>query len=144
MKKFAVVFVVVVFAVTSLAFAADPPYRGRDRNRGQICSAVLEGEIVTITGIMAIMGYHQCMVVETSDKTQVKICGIGPNWYWEANNIDKPDIGESVIVDAFAVPFADATRYIAATITVGENDPQTIGLRDLTTGCPLWRNFDHH
>ena len=137
MKNFAVVFVIVVFAVTSLAFAADPPYRNEDRNRGQICTAVLAGEIVTITGIVASMGYHQNMVVETSEKVKVKIYSIGPNWYWRANDMDKPEVGDEVTVTAFAVPFADGIRHVAASITIVGGG--SLQLRDHDTGCPLWR-----
>jgi hypothetical protein len=138
MKNVAVVIGMVAFAVTSLAFAADLPYRDRDRTRGQICSTVLRGEILTLTGTVVSMERHQGMVVET-DGDRVFIYGIGPNWYWELNQIDKPTVGEDVVITAFAVPFKDWIRYIAAVITVGG---ETLQLRDLDTGCPLWRSVE--
>jgi hypothetical protein len=147
MKTFGIVLMVFVFALTGLVFAADPQFG----NKGKMCFGVEKGEVVEITGVIVKTGHQQSIVVETTletlQKIKVKIHGIGPNWYWEANGIDKPDIGETVTVKAFAVPFADPTRYLAAVITIGEVDTegaQTIELRDLTTGCPLWRNFDHH
>ena len=141
MRKFSVVLLILTFAVTSLVFAADPQHRNRDRNRGQTCDAVLRGGVETIAGTVASIGHHQSMVVETAEETQVKIYGIGPYWYWDANDMDKPTVGDAVDVSAFAVPFADGIRYVAQSITVGG---QTIELRDLNTGCPLWRTSGHH
>ena len=137
MKKCLTVLTILFFVGTSLVFAAQgTPNRDREQKQVQICSKVLQGELVPLTGDVASLGDHQGMVVETTEGL-VTIYGIGPVWYWEANNMDRPDVGELVTVEAFAVPFEDAIRYVAASITIGD---QTLQLRDKTTGCPLWRN----
>ena len=71
--------------------------------------------------------------------SHVTIYGIGPEWYWEDKGVDRPDIGDGVTVDVYAVLFSDGTRYIASSITIGDDPIDTLKLRDLETGCPLWR-----
>ena len=141
MKKCLTVFTVLCFVVTSLVFAAqETPNRDRERKQIQICTKVLEGEPVVLTGDVVSLGDRQAMVVETAEGT-VTIYGIGPVWYWEANSMDRPEFGEEVTVEAFAIPFEDGIRYVAASIAVEDQPP--LQLRDETTGCPLWRNRQH-
>jgi ribosomal protein S17 len=99
----------------------------------------LESELFTFTGTVADIGKKKCIVIELEDETQVKIYGLGPNWYWDANEMEKPEVGDLVTIIAYAVPFSDAIRYVAASVTIGE---QTIQLRDTETGCPLWLGYN--
>ena len=64
------------------------------------------------------------------------IYGIGPNSYWELLGVEKPGVGETVTVVGNTVDFNGELLNIATSITIGED---TVSLRDLETGLPLWR-----
>jgi hypothetical protein len=89
----------------------------------------------TIEGTVTGYGPLGGMVVDNGTSA-VTIYGLGPIWYWAAEGVDSPDIGDIVAVDARDVEFLNGTRTIAVSITI---DGQTIALRDSATGCPLWR-----
>ena len=140
MKKIFAVTTILVLLVATVAFAAETNSRqNRQRQREPICSKVLNSEQETFTGTVANIGKGTCIVLELEDETQVKIYGLGPNRYWESLGMEKPEIGDVVTITAYAVPFFDATRYVAASVTIGED---TIQLRDPETGCPLWLGYN--
>jgi len=89
----------------------------------------------TIEGTVVAFGSGGGMTVDNGT-AEITIFGIGPVWYWGAQGIDSPDVGDTVIVDARDVEFLDGTKTLAVSITI---DDQTIQLRDPETGCPLWR-----
>ena len=133
---------ILVLLVATAAFAAEMnSHRNRQHHTKPICSKVLDSEQETFTGTVANIGKGTCIVLELEDETQVKIFGFGPNWYWESLGIERPGIGDVVTITVYAVPFADAVRYVAASVTSGD---QTIQLRDPETGCPLWRGYNKH
>jgi len=145
MKKIFAVTTILVLLVATVAFAAEMnSHRNRQHHTKPICSKVLDSQQETLTGTVANIGKGTCIVLELEDETQVKIYGLGPIWYWKSFGIEKPGIGDVVTITAYAVPFLDATRYVAASVTVAENTPeeQTIQLRDPETGCPLWLGYN--
>ena len=137
MKKILIVTLLVLFSV-SLTFGGNgTSTQQRERNEGKVCLKVLNSDMVPLTGTVVSIGKRQCLILETLEG-QIRVYGIGPVWYWERMGIDRPETGEVVTVEAYAVPFEDTTRYVAASITIGE---QTVDLRDPETGCPIWRKM---
>ena len=136
MKKSTVIIMMFILLVslTATAYAGNGNQKRIQKNN-TVCSVVLSGTLVTITGTVIGIGSHNGLVLDTGTG-QVTIYGIGPEWYWEKNEVDRPEIGESVTVNAYEVLFSDGARYIASSITIGSD---TLNLRDSETGCPLWR-----
>ncbi|MEI6127726.1 MAG: hypothetical protein WCQ99_14365 [Pseudomonadota bacterium] len=66
----------------------------------------------------------------------VSVYGIGPWWYWDAQQMDRPKVGDTVSIDAQDVPLSTGVETFAIAITIND---ETIQLRDGTTGCPLWQ-----
>ena len=140
MKKIFAMTTILVLIVATVVFAAETnSHQKRQRQRVPICSKVFESDKVEFTGTVANIGRGTCIVLELEDETQVKIYGLGPNWYWESFGMEKPGIGDVVTISAYAVPFFDATRYVADSVTIGVD---TIQLRDPATGCPLWLGYN--
>jgi hypothetical protein len=143
MKKIFAVTTILVLLVATAAFTAEMnSHRNRQHHTKPICSKVLDSPQETFAGVVADIGGKNCVVLEVEGE-QVKIYGLGPNWYWEANEIEKPGVGDLVTVTAYAVVFLDATRYVASSVTIAENtaEEQMIQLRDPETGCPLWLSY---
>ena len=146
MKKIiSIVIMVMLLAVTATAFAkAQAPKKLRYQKNA--CLNLEMGTELEITGTVVSIGGKAGLVIEVAGGTQVTIDGIGPAWYWEANNIDRPEIGETIIANVYEVPFSDATRNLAVSITILGPDAtsETIQLRDPESGCPLWRGGKKH
>ena len=139
MKKIFAVTTILVLLVATVVFAADTNARqNRQRQRDQICSKVFNSPQEELTGTVADIGTKNGIILEVGGE-QVKIYGLGPNWYWESLGIDKPEIADLVTITVYAVPFWDATRYVAASVTTV--DGTLIQLRDPNTGCPLWLSY---
>ncbi|HSB06553.1 MAG TPA: hypothetical protein VLK23_15325 [Thermodesulfobacteriota bacterium] len=136
MKKLAVttLLILILFSFTAYAGNLKGNFK-RGYGEAKSCSNVLSGPSETFTGTVIGIGNHDGLVVDTNNGP-VTIYGIGPEGYWEANSLDRPEIGDLVKVVAYAVLFSDGTRYAASSITI-ESD--TLQLRDTETGCPLWR-----
>jgi hypothetical protein len=134
MKQLSVMIVLLLVMVSLTAYAGNGTPK-QEQTRNNACSNILSGTLVSITGVVIGVGDHDGLLLDTTTG-HVTIYGIGPEWYWEENKLDRPDIGDSVTVVAYAFLFSDGTRYIASSITIGE---ETLILRDPKTGCPLWR-----
>jgi len=134
MKKLTVMTVLLLLMISLTAYAGNGVPK-REQARKGACSNVLSGALVTITGVVIGIGNQGGLVVDTQNG-QVTIYGIGPEWYWEENGVDRPDIGDSITVTAYEVLFSDGTRFVASSITIGTD---TLKIRDPETGCPLWR-----
>jgi len=99
---------------------------------------VCQGTPFTYTGTVvtsATQASGDGLVISTSTGN-VTIYGLGPMRYWEENNIDRPEVGESVRVTGYTVNFNGVLRNIATAITVGG---RTLTLRSQTDCSPLWR-----
>ena len=137
MKKIIVPTLLLLLLMSFTAYAGN--LKGnfkRGYGETKACSNVLSGTPGTLTGTVISMGKRDGLVVDSAEKGKVTIYGIGPEGYWEANDMERPEIGDSVTVVAYAVLFSDETRYVASSITIGS---ETLQLRDTETGCPLWR-----
>ena len=134
MKQLSVMIVLLLVMVSLTAYAGNGTPK-QEQTRNNACSNILSGTLVSITGVVIGVGDHDGLLLDTTND-HVTIYGIGPEWYWEENKLDRPDIGDSVTVVAYAVLFSDGTRYIASSMTIGG---ETLILRDPKTGCPLWR-----
>jgi hypothetical protein len=91
---------------------------------------------VTIEGTVVSFTKGLGMVVDAGAGLKT-VYGIGPVRYWDSQGMDRPDIGESVIIDARSVEFPVGVKIIAVSITI---EGQTIQLRDTDSGSPLWRS----
>jgi len=96
---------------------------------------VLLGTPFDVRGDVVSIVPGQGLVLDTGD-ADVTVYGIGPVWYWETVGVDRPAVGDALYVEGFVVDYNGAERYIAMTITVGEDE---VPLRDPETGAPLWR-----
>ncbi len=82
---------------------------------------------------------RQCISLDTGSEVVV-IYGIGPDWYWESLGIEKPGVGEHIIIVTRAVIFSDdSLKNIAISVTFDDGDESdTVQLRD--ENClPYWR-----
>lgn len=101
---------------------------------------IYSGEPVVVSGTVADIN-SGCGIVVDDGTEMVTIYGIGPYWFWEKSGVDRPQVGEEIIVDAYNVTFSDGSSKIIATkITVSGIN---IELRDPETGAPLWRHNDN-
>lgn len=100
--------------------------------------ATIIDDDVTIAGIVSTAGTAGAgWVIEIDGPELVTVYGIGPEWYWASLGTSRPEVGETVTIDAVLVGFADgSTKYVAVSVTVGEME---VTLRDLDTHLPLWR-----
>jgi len=149
-QLFAVVSVLFILTMGQTAFGAGPGYGvcpadetgyGYRSGYGQgqtsplttlqnICS----GSPETITGAVTgdwMPGAGLTVLTEGGAQT---VFGLGPIWYWEANSMDRPEIGESVSAVVSGVTVAEVKVILAITI-----DGQTLQLRDPLTCLPVWR-----
>jgi len=136
MKKISIAVVALMFVVMGLgtAFAGKGP--NGNCNNGAGIFLVYPSTPVTIEGTVVSFTKGLGMVVDTGAGLET-VYGIGPVWYWDSHGIDRPDIGEAVIIDARSVEFPVGVKIIAVSITI---EGQTIQLRDTDSGSPLWRS----
>jgi hypothetical protein len=98
--------------------------------------ATLEGDPMTISGVVVSTGSGQGVTIDNGTELVI-VGGFGPVWYWEANEVSKPQNGEEITVEGYMLTLSDgSTRIIAFTVTVSGD---TLELRDPETGKPLWR-----
>ncbi len=98
---------------------------------------ITTGTAVEISGMVISIGIPGAgMSIDTGNEIAT-VYGIGPQRYWDAMGVPRPEVGEEVTVSGYEVTLSDGTtRIIATSITI---DGQTIDLRDTNTGVPLWR-----
>lgn len=102
---------------------------------------ITDGVPVEISGIVADIGTPGSgMSIDTGSEI-VTVFGIGPQKYWDAAGITRPEVGEEVVVSGYGITLSDgSSRIIATSIIV---DGQTLELRDAETGAPLWRGMNN-
>ena len=140
MKAKCAVFAVFITLISLFTLLGDG-YAKQQCGAENACLNVLKGTLVTLPGTVVDIGPHGNGLVLETTTGKVVVFGLGPDWYWEKNDVDRPEVGEAITVLAYALSFSDTTRYIAASITIGEGTTaeEKITLRDPDTGCPLWR-----
>jgi hypothetical protein len=139
MKRLSLMIVLLLVMVSLTAYAGNGT-QNHEKSKSHACSNVLSGATAAFSGKVIGIGNHDGLVVDTGSGP-VTVYGIGPEWYWEDQGIDRPVIGDEVTVEAYAVVFSDGTRYIASSISFGGD---SLLLRDAATGCPLWRGPRKH
>jgi hypothetical protein len=97
---------------------------------------ILEGTPFTYSGTVVSIGPNGDGMVIATDQGNVEVQGLGPVRYWDSLELDKPDIGEAVVVYGYAVDFNGDVMNI---LTKVEFNGVTVELRDSETGAPLWR-----
>ena len=133
MKRLSLAMVLLLMMVSLTAYAGNGKGNHK-QEKNMVCLTDLT--TLLISGKVVDVGYRDGIVVDTGSNS-VNIYGMGPEWYWEAKNVDRPDIGDSIDALCYMVTFSDGTtRYVAQSMTIGT---ETIELRDSKTGCPLWR-----
>jgi len=80
------------------------------------------------------------LTIKVDESDEYQIYGIGPESYWDSQNVDYPVIGDKLSVEAVSVDYSGTTRNIAMKITFEDGD--SIQLRNATTGQPLWRGIN--
>jgi len=110
--------------------------------QGTGLSLICAGEPLTFEGTVSQECYPGSGLGIDTGSEIVVVFGIGPYWYWEENNTDRPGIGDEVTVEGMKVTFSDgSTKIIAIGITVNGEELQ---LReeciDGVGGWPLWRH----
>ena len=136
MKKISIAVVALMFLVMGLgtAFAGKGP--NGNCNNGAGIFLVYPSTPVSIEGTVVSYTRGSGMLVDTG-AGQETVYGIGPVRYWDSQGMDRPEIGETVIIDARSVEFPVDVKIIAVSITI---EGQTIQLRDPDSGSPLWRS----
>lgn len=97
---------------------------------------IIEGTPFTYSGTVVSIGPMGNGMVVATNQGNVEVQGLGPQRYWDYLELDKPDLGEEVIVYGYAVDFNGDIMNI---LTKVEFNGVTVELRDSETGAPLWR-----
>lgn len=100
----------------------------------QTARNICSGSPETLTGVVTGAGVPGAGLTIQTDGGPVTVFGLGPIWYWDAGNIDRPEIGEGISIVASGVTVSD--RKVILSITI---DGQNLQLRDPSTCLPVWR-----
>ncbi len=145
-RIFVIIPILFVLMMSQTAFGAGPgtgtcPGNGTGygyaqglMNYQQTAQTICSGSTETITGVVTGAWVPGAGLTIETDSGPQTVFGLGPIWYWDAGNIDRPEIGESVSVVASGVTVSD--RKVMLSITI---DGQSLQLRDPSTCLPVWR-----
>ncbi|MCP4716404.1 MAG: hypothetical protein GY868_14890 [Deltaproteobacteria bacterium] len=115
-------------------------YRGKGRGNGTRngipFTNILDGTPFVYSGEVVGVGFAGSGTVVETENGDVTIHGLGPLWFWECIGAFRPVAGDLIDVNGYTVDYNDNERTIAVSITI---DGQTVDLRDLDSGAPLWR-----
>ncbi len=92
------------------------------------------GEVINVPqiGIKTMNGFQL-----KTEEGEVTIYGLGPLKIWENADVERPVVGDNITVEAFKIVTDNNTvRNIAIKVT--DSDGNTLDLRDVITGLPLW------
>lgn len=110
-----------------------------------VSSQFASQDLVTIEGTVYSIGeFGQGISVDTDTEELgiVDVFGLGSYRYWAEQGMEKPEIGEDIILECKEITYSDDTTKMVAfavTIVLEDEDDVTIYLRDDLTGLPLWR-----
>ena len=141
-----VVVLMVLFLSAGLGLAGNGKGGGNGGDgspNGTGISVVCSGTPIPITGAVSNESYLGSGLKIDTVSGIVAVYGIGPNWYWENEGVDRPTVGETITVSGMEVTFSDQTTKIIAMSITFEDDSTSIALRepcvDGVGGQPLWR-----
>ncbi len=96
------------------------------------------GEDATVTGVVISVNlWGAGMVVALDEENTATVYGLGPWWYWDAQGIALPSVGDSVTVKIKHVEINGTERDVAMSIT-NDTTTKSISLRDPETCYPYW------
>ncbi|MFO0752051.1 MAG: hypothetical protein U0411_01830 [Thermodesulfovibrionales bacterium] len=75
------------------------------------------------------------LILDTGTEIE-ELYGVGPRWYWTKNDMDIPEVGETVTITAKTATAGLIDKNVLISMTIGD---RTISLRDEVTCLPLWR-----
>ena len=113
-----------------------PGYGDREGRRGMPLANILDGVPFTYTGDVISVGYFGSGTVIATEDGEITLYGLGPLWFWNTQEIARPEVGNLIEVSGYTVEYNNIQRNVVASITI---DSETIELRDPETGAPLWR-----
>ncbi len=123
-----------LFATTPAAFAGNG--NGPGDGTGPLYT-ISDGVAVEVSGIVTVIGTPGSGLGIDNGTEIVTVYGIGPVSFWEAAGVDRPEVGEAIIVKGYEIALSDGTfKIIAASVTIGDEE---LVLRDPETSAPLWR-----
>jgi len=130
-KKIFIFSIACLFACSGTAMAQG---RGNFSARlNGLRSQLIGCETVTVTGtVNSLRGLRQTIVIDTGDDL-VTVYGIGPDSYWEDQNIIKPIVGDLISVDCCEIAFSNGSIKLR-TVSVTTADDDTIVMIDTETG----------
>jgi hypothetical protein len=96
---------------------------------------ILDGTPFEVAGTVVSLMSGKGMVIAI-DEGDVTVYGVGPSSYWEKVGVDRPVVGDMVLVSGYTVDYSGVLINIAMAITV---DDTLVQLRDPDTGVPLWK-----
>jgi hypothetical protein len=141
---------VFVFAGATLAEMTNQ-IRNRNQNQNQNrrykqdlkCKLALNSEDVTLAGTVSEISPPQTFdgIKIFVGVEEIAVYGLGPVKYWEDQKVERPVVGDNVSLEVKKVYFTPATyKYILMSLTyTGPDSGISIQLRNVDTGCPLWR-----
>ncbi len=130
---------VVIFIAGALS-AAEAQWNRHQTVSNVTCDPILSAQSFVISGIVSAVSApdsREGITVTTGSGEAVALYGLGPARYWEDLDIDRPVVGDVVLIDAKAVTIGEDVKNII--LSLAYEDGSTIQLRDVATGCPLWR-----
>lgn len=109
--------------------------------QNRIAQLLQNAEIITYSGeVISVpkLGTHTMNGFKLNvNNEEVVFYGLGPQKIWEQANVQRPDIGDNLTVEAFKITTDnDTVRNILISIT--DSDGNTLKLRDESTGLPVW------
>jgi hypothetical protein len=101
---------------------------GRSARQRDLCS----GSPETISGVVVGLGSGDGLTIDTGSGAET-VYGLGPSWYWSQDGVDRPALGDSVVVVASHVVTMEEQVILSITV-----NGQPLQLRDPETCTPLW------
>ena len=121
----------------------DPPADGATNQHWANYSYIMAGTPFSHSGVVTSVDYYGggLMTLQTG-QDQVLVCGAGPVWYWEQQEMSWPQVGEVLQVEGYQVNLNGVATNIIMAVTTG--DGKRLELRNPDTGWPLWMGSVHH
>jgi len=104
-----------------------------------LASLIPDSETFVVSGVVEAVSYRGGITVSGDDRETYIFAGVGPYYYWESVGVERPVVGDTVVVTYCTVELDGTEVDVALSITV--NDGEEVLLRDPETGMPLWRGL---
>ena len=144
MKKTLIINSAIILMVISLTVGLSFAGNGRGNGNGMgmgnktgtpVCD-ICAGIAFEYTGDVVSIVRGQGIVLAIEDEANITIYGIGPIRYWISQGVERPVIGDTIVINGYTVDYNGVVRNIATSVLVGDD---TVELRDSETCVPLWR-----